>query len=71
MPLKKKTTKKVKTEFAEWLVKSKMNWKLGVAAASLIQSLGFEVQFGKGTLGTRSARVSPEVREARKVRASG
>ena len=48
-----------------------MNWKLGVAAASLIQSLGFEVQFGKGTLGTRSARVSPEVREARKVRASG
>ena len=48
-----------------------MNWKLGVAAASLIQSLGFEVQFGKGTLGTRPARVSPEVREARKVRASG
>lgn len=69
MPLKKK--KKVKTEFAEWLVKSKMNWKLGVVAASLIQSLGFKVQFGKGTLGTRSARVSPEVRQPQKVRASG
>lgn len=63
--------KTVKIEVAGWPVKSETAWKSGISGCQLDSELRFEVQPGKGSLGTScTIRVRPEVGHTQTARAA-